>query len=187
MALGDTINASLDVGFDTLDRVLSRADQLTQIASAFRRPARTGSGAGQAARIAALETQLASASMPRRGGGGSGVPTPEAIQPALAGAIMRQAPGILGGLAAGEGLDALGLFGGGGGEFYRTTSGGRTVPVRQLTVENPTTGSIGFWRYMGQPVLFKGDVDTCRRVKKVARRSASSVGLRFRSTGRRRR
>lgn len=71
--------------------------------------------------------------------------------------------------------------------LYRQTANGSVVPKRDILAVNPRTGSLQAWQYAGKPILFSRDVNTCRRVRKVARAAASGVGLRFRTSGTRRR
>jgi hypothetical protein len=51
-----------------------------------------------------------------------------------------------------------------------TRSGVR--PNAEILARNPVTGRMGTWRYMGRPVLFSGDLATCRRVAKISARTA---------------
>lgn len=160
-------------------------------------------GVSLAERVAPLVVALRGE--PRqRGGGGSGVPTP--VQPVMAnGGMLQQASmapalqSLLRGLQAG-GLMAGGaelaepgiltrlITGGeGGDDFYRTTAAGNVVASRRIERQNPRTGKINTWINQGESVLFKGDLDACSRVKRVARKTASASGLRFRKATRRRR
>jgi len=41
---------------------------------------------------------------------------------------------------------------------------------REITARNPVSGRSGTWRYMGAPVLYSGDLATCKRVSKIAGR-----------------
>ncbi len=50
--------------------------------------------------------------------------------------------------------------------------------VRSFEVMNPVTGRIVFYKNMGRPVLFSGDLAACKRVARVARRARSSRGRR---------
>ncbi len=94
----------------------------------------------------------------------------------IGGAIGRLLPGIVGGAAGGGLLD---FFLGGGddmpelpgvppGGIFRVV--GPTVRARHLVrVTNPVTGRDVWYRNVGRPILFAGDIRTCRRVEKVAR------------------
>lgn len=44
-------------------------------------------------------------------------------------------------------------------------------PVSEISVMNPATGRTHVWKHMGRPILFSGDVATCKRVGKIARRA----------------
>jgi len=41
-------------------------------------------------------------------------------------------------------------------------------PIREINAVNPVTGRIEFWRHMGRPLLFAGDLQAVKRVKRVA-------------------
>ncbi len=95
----------------------------------------------------------------------------------IGGAIGRLLPGIVGGAAGGGLLD---FFLGGGGDDLPDLPGvppggifrvvGPTVRARHLVrVTNPVTGRDVWYRNVGRPILFAGDIRTCRRVEKVAR------------------
>ena len=102
-------------------------------------------------------------------------------QAGLGGALLG---GALGGLAT----EALGFFGGGGGGvpalpgvapggIFRVTQPG--LRARSLFhITNPSTGREVWYRNVGQPILFSGDLRTCKRVRKVARLAARSSGKR---------
>ncbi len=95
----------------------------------------------------------------------------------VGGALGRLLPGIAGGLAAGGLFETI--FGGGGadlpdlpgiapGGIFRVV--GPTIRARHLVrVTNPMTGRDVWYRNVGRPILFAGDLRTCRRVEKVAR------------------
>jgi len=51
-------------------------------------------------------------------------------------------------------------------------------PQKDITQQNPVTGKIEFWRHMGRPVLFTGDLATVRRVSRVASRLNRRLGRR---------
>jgi len=69
--------------------------------------------------------------------------------------------------------------------LWRRTASGFS-PVRTVFARHPTNGSIKAWEYRGQPVLYSGDLATCKRVNKIARRAAARSGLRIARRGRRR-
>jgi hypothetical protein len=70
------------------------------------------------------------------------------------------------------------------GLWHRPTVGGRVSPVRTVYARHPQTGNIAAWEYAGRPVLYTRDLAVCKRVNKIARRTAARVGLRFRRKGR---
>lgn len=101
--------------------------------------------------------------------------TQAGFAPAIGGALGRLLPGIAGGLAAG------GLFGGlfEGGVDLPTAPGvapggvfqvvGPTLRARSLFhITNPSTGREVWYRNVGQPVLFSGDLRTVKRVRRIA-------------------
>ncbi len=84
---------------------------------------------------------------------------------------------VFGGIAGG--LLGSGLFGGG---QAMTPQGAvcptlfrpgmaALVPVRSFHITNPSTGKEVWYRNVGQPILFSGDLTVCKRVEKVARRA----------------
>lgn len=95
---------------------------------------------------------------------------------------------VLGGILGGLGTEALGLFGGGGGGvpalpgvapggiFQVTQPGLRARPLFHIT--NPSTGREVWYRNVGQPILWSGDLRTHKRVHKIAR--LASRGMRKR-------
>lgn len=60
----------------------------------------------------------------------------------------------------------------------------RAVP--SFEVVNPYTGRCVFYKNMGRPVLYSGDLAAAKRVAKVARRARSSAGRTLRTARRRR-
>ncbi|HEX4859723.1 MAG TPA: hypothetical protein VFV07_00710 [Rhizomicrobium sp.] len=123
--------------------------------------------------------------------GASGVPLgSDLMTTGLPSALLPLLGGIGGGLALSQPgqLEEGGLLEGLESEIERETTlwrrssgiGGRVSPVRTVLARHPQTGSIAAWEYKGQPVLYSGDLRTCRRVRKVARGAAAGVGLRFR-------
>lgn len=96
-------------------------------------------------------------------GGGGGFQ-----QAGLASSLLRQLPGLAGGLAAGAGIDAL-TAGGGTPLFRLTTQGARAQFFR---TQNPATGQDTWFRPAGRPLLWSGDLTACKRVKKIARRAS---------------
>lgn len=47
-------------------------------------------------------------------------------------------------------------------------------PVPMVMQLNPQTGQPAYWRHVGRPILFSGDLAACRRVERVARRAKRS-------------
>ena len=86
------------------------------------------------------------------------------------GALLGEEPGVLeeGGMLEGLGLE---------GDIERTatlwrrTAGGFS-PVRTITARHPTSGSLSTWVNMGRPVLYTGDLSACKRVNRIAARTA---------------
>lgn len=107
------------------------------------------------------------------GGSMSGVPT------ALGGAAgLLALLGEQGAMEAPDLLESLGMATGLEGAIEReavfyvpTASGVRAVP--ELQARNPVTGRINVWRNMGRPVLYSGDLSTCKRVNRISSRVAS--------------
>lgn len=114
------------------------------------------------------------------------MPVPNFAMPG--GAPIQQA-GLLGsGFASGIGSALGSFFGSGGGEgavatvqalrdmrtgvapggVYRV-QGARLVARRLIRVTNPSTGNDTYYRNVGQPILFRGDLRVCKTVEKVAR------------------
>lgn len=160
----------------TLETVARQAPSIAQAVQAFRTPSRV--------RPVSLP-----GTVPDLSTGSSGIPLPGPRLGVSAGsaalALFGEQPDVMsqGGLLEGfeNEIERTGVF------FRR---GGRSPSARSVGMveaRNPDTGRIHFFKDMGKPVLFAGDVQACRRVRKVARRSASSVGLQFKATRRRRR
>ena len=57
----------------------------------------------------------------------------------------------------------------GGGLFQPTQLSARPLPL--IMASNPVTGRITFWKHVGRPILFSGDLATCKRVNRIARRA----------------
>ncbi len=98
---------------------------------------------------------------------------------ALIGQVLRQIPGVLGGAVLGYGA---GQEGGGqslalpyGGMMFRPTTAG--IRARSLVeVTNPISGKKSWYRNVGRPILFSGDLRACRRVRKIAGRARRARG-----------
>jgi len=86
----------------------------------------------------------------------------------------------------GRGLGALGiaggleqLFGGGNGMdevgFFQATMGGVRVKSTVM-LRHPISGQPVFFKHAGRPILFSGDLRTCKRVNKIAARARRSRG-----------
>lgn len=98
------------------------------------------------------------------GGTGGGVQ-----QAGLAGSVLRQLPGIAGGLIGGELLESFAGGGGGGTPMFRPTMAGARAQF--FRAPNPATGQDTWFRPAGRPILWSGDLTACKRVNKVARRA----------------
>lgn len=57
---------------------------------------------------------------------------------------------------------------------------GRVSPERLLSAVNPATGTRTYWRHVGQPVLFSGDLGHCRRIAKVVSKAGRGIARRGR-------
>jgi hypothetical protein len=53
--------------------------------------------------------------------------------------------------------------------FRSPTMSARPIPL--VMVANPITGAPTFYKHAGRPILFSGDMATCKRVDKLARRA----------------
>ncbi len=87
------------------------------------------------------------------------------------GPLLRQLPGLVGGAAVG------GFVAGAGGDlqlFRPTMAGARAIPL--VMTPNPITGAPTFFRHVGRPILFSGDVATVRRVRKIAALTRRRLG-----------
>ena len=116
------------------------------------------------------------------GGIGSAVATGISGQPVSqpqvlpGGAVIQATPAFFEGDAFSFGEDfsqAMGLDQANPGVFYKPTRAGASAK-NLILQRNPVTGNPGFWKYMGRPVLFSGDLSTCKRVDKLARRAKSA-------------
>ncbi len=85
----------------------------------------------------------------------------------------------LGGLLGGA-QRLLGMGNGGAGQCGPLFREGRvrSVPLREISQRDPVTGTMHVWRHMGRPVLYSGDLATCKRVGRIARRARITSGRR---------
>lgn len=97
--------------------------------------------------------------------------TGDTSMPAFPTTTFQGAPGTQGGGLGGELMERLRGAAGGLPTMYRY-GGQRITPVREIQAQNPETGKIGVWKYMGRPILYTGDLAACKRVSRVARRVA---------------
>lgn len=78
----------------------------------------------------------------------------------------------------GQGIDYLqGQSSGACQKFVSSPATTKSRPLSLISDVNPSTGRMHWWRHVGQPILFSGDVSHCRRVNKLlgkASRKASS-------------
>lgn len=70
-------------------------------------------------------------------------------------------------------------------QVYTPTAQGARAKSRVITV-NPVTGSLTYYKNMGKPILYSGDLAACKRVRKIAAR-ARRASPRPRTTTKRRR
>ncbi|MEE8509336.1 MAG: hypothetical protein V3T07_09750 [Myxococcota bacterium] len=94
-------------------------------------------------------------------------------QAGVGGALIRQFLPFLGGVAAGEiaerGLGALFGGGGGGNGMFRVGAPhAHAVPL--FDAVSPTSGVRHFWRHVGTPLVFTGDLALRRRLEKTGRK-----------------
>jgi len=82
--------------------------------------------------------------------------------------ILRQLPGLLGGVAISEGLDFAEGAPGMGGALFTSAQSRSVRPVREITALHPVTGRPVTWVNRGRALLYSGDLNSCRRVAKVA-------------------
>lgn len=94
-------------------------------------------------------------------GTGTGVPRPSGLP---GGAPVPGVPGFDPTIPAQ--MEANPLLG----AFFQPTMAGLRAR-RGIEVRNPLTGRIAFFRNMGRPMLFSGDLAACRRVSRVASRA----------------
>ena len=83
-------------------------------------------------------------------------------------------PGFLGGLGGGLIPQIPGLFGAPDPSSFFRTGVPMARPISELSQVNPVTGRTHVWKHMGRPVLFSGDLATCKRVRKIAARARTS-------------
>lgn len=99
---------------------------------------------------------------------------------ALIGSILRQIPGVLGGAALGTmygpdvGGQSLADMPYGGMMFRRAPEGLRAKSL--VEVVNPYTMKKSWYRNVGRPILFSGDLRACKRVRKIAGRARRARG-----------
>ena len=98
---------------------------------------------------------------------------------ALVAPLLRGLGGaVAGGALAGGAISAL--TGGqvdlpfGGTVFRRTAEGLRFRSLVEF--QNPLTGRRAWYRNVGRPILFSGDMRACKRVRKVASRARQAGG-----------
>jgi hypothetical protein len=100
--------------------------------------------------------------------------------------------GLLGGGESSGGVivpSTPGIFAGGPGDllrtsysnFFRQGSSARLTARRLLPVSNPTNGTVHYWRHVGTPVLFSGDLSHRKRLGKIARKLGGGPRARCKS------
>lgn len=147
--------------------------------------------AKQAARQqASLARKMARASMaPMSMGYSAGMPTlgmgyaqqaPSGMQLPVQNAGFDWGPLVPNPLANALGFGSAPTNGGGAGCFRTSTPGApRVTPCKEIQATGPD-GKTYSWVYRGRPVLYSGDLATCKRVAKILRRSGRKAGSRFR-------
>jgi len=70
---------------------------------------------------------------------------------------------------------AVGLPGGAV-PLFNLSMGGRAHARSLVMALNPMTGTPTFFRHVGRPLIYQGDLTTCKRVRKVARLAKRSGG-----------
>lgn len=101
--------------------------------------------------------------------------TPPAM-PVNGGATMANFPVLPGGSPAiPQGFLSLGgglqVGGGDAPALFRAGAPGTVRAVRSFMVMNPMTGNPVWFKNVGRPILFSGELAACKRVEKVARRA----------------
>lgn len=132
--------------------------------------------------------KLAKASAPRGGfpmlGFSGGMMTPAVPGWGTAAAGV----GVLGGALGELGLDpnnpqsylgqAVDAIQGQSCQKFKLAQSQRAVPISLISDVNPSTGRTHWWRHVGQPILFSGDVSHCRRVNKLLSKQTRRCGSR---------
>lgn len=108
--------------------------------------------------------------------GFSGAPLPT-YSVGQVGPAVGAGVGVLGGIMSGLGLDptnpqsylgqAVDQVQGQSCQKFRVAAAQKAVPISLISDVNPYTGRMHWWRHVGQPILFSGDVSHCRRVNKL--------------------
>lgn len=100
------------------------------------------------------------------------------------GLLTADAQAFLDSLTGGGGMMA-GVTSGGSstagspvGLFRMPVAGPRAVPLSLISQPSPSTGRTHYWRHVGQPIMFSGDVSHCRRVNKLLAKQARRAGRR---------
>lgn len=55
--------------------------------------------------------------------------------------------------------------------FRRPAAGPRSRAISLLSAINPDTGRLHFWRHVGHPILYSGDVSHCKTVNRILGRA----------------
>ena len=143
-----------------------------------------GAGMGSALSFAGNPAALGFAGVPAAAGAAS-TGLGSVLQSILGGAAAGTAVGGLGGLGfnlpggleevgSGTGVFGLDMF-----EPGRSSQRAR----RLLMANNPTTGNPTFWRHVGSPVLFSGDLALNKRIQKIAPAGGAGAARPFGSGG----
>lgn len=103
---------------------------------------------------------------------------------APAGAVLSRS--MVPGLSLDLSLGGGGALSGGGGELFQMTQGAGVRARSLVRATNPATGNDVWFKNVGKPILFSGELTACKRVNKIAAR-ARRASPRRRTTTRRRR
>lgn len=100
---------------------------------------------------------------------------PDAFQSFLQ--TISTTPGTTGGGFLAETGERLSGLIGGKVSLFRYPTGNRARAIPVVAVPHPETGQPVYFRHVGRPILFSGDVATAKRVRRVASRLHSKMGL----------
>lgn len=110
-------------------------------------------------------------------GGYYGAPpgiTPVAVEqppgvPTSAGGMPLPGSSAQGAISPAAGLRGFGTL-------FRPSQQAAWYPMRMVHQQHPTSGQMHYWRYVGKPLLFRGDLTSCKRVQRVAKLAKRAGG-----------